>query len=106
VEGFKLRYLAETLTVMGKPHLGEAENFLLRAIEVDGQRKIVWSLAMDYGAMSALLAKRGDFEKALDCCAKAVGLFHECGSSGWAEKYGKEIQALAAISKERGRNEK
>jgi len=94
LDGWTSRFLFEILIdIDGEPQYG-AEEWIKRAIELDGKRGLRWNLAMDHAVYSDLFKKNGDTANAKENLNKAIDIFKECGADGWVEKYEKELAVM------------
>ena len=93
-EGWVQRYIGEILLNVDSQHLGDAEDWIEKAIEADKRNGLMWHLAMDYALYSELFKRLGDQSKARKNLLKAIEIFKECGADGWVEKYEKDLAAI------------
>jgi hypothetical protein len=56
---------------------------------------MMWYLGKDYTVYAELFKRKGDQLKARENLGKAIGIFKECGSDVWVEKYEKELADLS-----------
>jgi len=94
IDGWASRFLCEILMDMNDEHKSGAEDWIKRAIKLDGERGLRWNLAMDHTVYSDLFKKSGDIVKAKENLNKAIDIFKECGADGWVEKYEKKLTEL------------
>jgi len=93
-DGWCSRLIGEILMNIKDQDQSKAEEWIKRAIELDGKRGLRWQLAMDHAVYSDLYIKNGDPVKAKENLCKAIDIFKECGADGWVEKYEKELAAI------------
>jgi tetratricopeptide (TPR) repeat protein len=71
-----------------------AESWINRIIETDKGKNFRFFLGQDYALYAELYKRNGNQSKAREHLSKAVEIFIECGASGWADKYEKELAEL------------
>jgi tetratricopeptide (TPR) repeat protein len=89
-EGIKSRYIGDLLLNIDEYHLSEAEDWIVRAIEIHQRDGMLWDLAKDYGRYADLFKKKSDLSKAEEILNKAIEILKRCGADGWVEKYQEE----------------
>jgi tetratricopeptide (TPR) repeat protein len=89
------RYIGEILLNIDDQHIDEAEAWIKKAIETDETHGMMWYLGKDYTVYAELFKRKGDQLKARENLGKAIGIFKECGSDVWVEKYEKELADLS-----------
>jgi tetratricopeptide (TPR) repeat protein len=95
LKGWAARYVGEILLHMDDQHTSETENWVKKAIELDKRNGTMWSLGCDYALYTKLFERKDDKSKAEENLHKAIGIYRECGSDGWVERYEKELADLS-----------
>ncbi len=93
-EGTIARIIGEICLRIGDQHIREAEDWALKAIEIDKKNGTLWSLAADHAFYSEIFKRKGDGLNARENLVKAIEIFKKCGADGWVEKYEKELASL------------
>ena len=94
MEGSVVRYIGMALLHIDDQHVGEAEDWIKKAIKVNGTNDMRWSLGRDYAIHAELYRRKGDPSGAKENLIKAIYILRECGADGWVEKYEKELALL------------
>jgi tetratricopeptide (TPR) repeat protein len=94
-EGRMARYIGQILLNIDGEHISEAEDWIRKSIEADTRNGMIFNVGTDYALYAEFFKRKGDTSKAKENLNKAIDLFKECGSDGWAEKAEKELKALS-----------
>jgi len=94
VEGDICRHLGGIFLNLGDRHIGEAEQWMRRAIEADAGNGMRFNLGLDHGLYGEFLKRQEDRTKAQEELGKAIEILRECGADGWVEKYERELAVL------------
>jgi len=76
------------------PVLGEAEEWIRKAIDLDKTNGMIWHLGHDYALYAKLFKHKDDYTKAKENFGRAIKILKECGADGWAEKYEEDLAEL------------
>ena len=94
MEGYAVTHIGESLLYIDDQHAGEAEDWIKKAIKVNGTNDMRWSLGRDYALHAELYRRKGDQSGAKENLIKAIEILRKCGADGWVEKYEKELALL------------
>ena len=95
MEGSVVRYIGMALLHIDDQHVGEAEDWIKKAIKVNGTNDMRWSLGRDYALYAELYRRKGAQSGAKENLIKAIDILRECGADGWVEKYEKELASVS-----------
>jgi len=95
LEGWKRRYLAEILLILGDQHFSEAQHWVEEAIEADERNGTRWHQARDIAVYAELFKRKGDKDKAKEQLGKAIEIYKECGADGWVTRAEEELARLS-----------
>ena len=93
-KGWMAREIAEILIYTEVGHLGEAEDWIRKAIQADKKNQMIWQLARDYSLYADLFRLMSDNRNASKNLNKAIELLRECGADGWVKKSEDKLSQL------------
>jgi tetratricopeptide (TPR) repeat protein len=93
-EGAFARTMGALFLDLGGERLGEAEEWIQRAIRADGGIGIRWGLAMDHAVYGEFFERTGEAARAREHLGNAVELFQECGADGWVSRTEEKLAGL------------
>ena len=85
-KGLIAKDIAEILLCINTDNSAEVERWIMIAIKADEQNGMKWQLACDYALYADFFRRKFDNKKAQEYSNKAITIFRECGSDGWAKK--------------------
>jgi class 3 adenylate cyclase/tetratricopeptide (TPR) repeat protein len=88
------RDIGEILLNIDDKHMPEAEKWIQKAIEIDYENGMNFSLGKDYALHADLSNRKGDRLKAQENLGKAVSIFKECGANGWVTRTEQTLAGL------------
>ena len=94
MESFAVTDIGESLLYIDDQHAGEAEDWIKKAIKMNGTNDMRWYLGRDYAHYAELYKRKGKQSGAKENLIKAIEILRECGADGWVEKYEKELALL------------
>ncbi|MFC1829887.1 adenylate/guanylate cyclase domain-containing protein [Thermodesulfobacteriota bacterium] len=89
------RKIAKILIDIDNQHLPEAEDWIIKAIDIDKRNGMMFYLGRDYALYAELLERKGETLKAKENLNKAIEILKECGADGWVGKYEMELASLS-----------
>jgi len=92
-DGLFKRHIGEIMIYLGQ--LGEAENWLQKAVETHQRNQMRFHLAGDYAIRADVCKRQGDPTAAREYLVCAIEIFKECGADGWVEKYEKDLASVS-----------
>jgi hypothetical protein len=93
-KGWAARYIGEILLNIDNQHIFEAEEWVMKAIELDEKSSAMWSLGSDYALYAELFRRKHEGSKVKECLKKAIGIFEESGADGWVKRYEEQLDSL------------
>jgi tetratricopeptide (TPR) repeat protein len=94
-DGWIPGHISQLLLNIDDQHMGEAEDWIKKAIEADKRNDMMFRLGRNYALYAELFKRKDDKSKAKENLAKAIDIFKECGSDGWVKKYEEELASLS-----------
>ena len=95
MKGSVVRYIGKALLYIDDQHVGEAEDWIKKAIKVNSTNGMMWHLGMDYALFAEIYRRKGDPSGAKENLIKAIDILKECGADGWVKKYEKELASFS-----------
>ncbi len=93
-DGWIRRNIGEILLNIDDRHLDEAEKWINKAIEADGNNGTLLNLGRTYALYAELHKRRGDRNNARNALSKAIAVFKDCGCDGFLKR---AEESLASI---------
>jgi len=93
-ESIILRCIGQILLHIDNKDISKAEDWIIKAIEVDHKNSMMWELGRDYALYAEFFKRKGDQSKARENLNKAIEIFKECGADGWVKRYEEELAQL------------
>jgi tetratricopeptide (TPR) repeat protein len=94
LRGWAAQAMAQIYLHMDDSHTDEAEAWIRRAIEIDEQNRMPWSLARAHALYAEFFKKKAKQDKAKENLHQAIEIWRRCGADGWVEKYERELAFL------------
>jgi len=83
--------VGEILLNLGGEHLPEAEGWIQKAIKTNEENGLMFFLGNSWYLYADFFKRKRNLLKAGDSLEKAIGIYKECGSSGWVRMAEKEL---------------